>query len=113
MPLPGRDRCPAKSADSTATTYGPLGEQFIEADHIVPLAQAEVTTTIAFSMLVGARSETQIIGDGSEPFRTTAIIAKPGYSPEFWRYSALYVGGLASPNTHTGVYVRVNPKEYR
>jgi hypothetical protein len=56
-------------------------------------------------VLDGSRKVSQIIEDGNEPFRATALKVQP----PFWSaaYKAVYLGG---PGTKTGAFIRVNPK---
>ena len=56
------------------------------------------------TVLDGSRKRNQIIEDGNEPFRATALnLQGPYWSP----YKAVYIGGAG---TKTGAFIRVNPR---
>jgi hypothetical protein len=60
------------------------------------------------TVLDGSRKVNQIIEDGSEPFRATALKINSG-PPDLSDYKAAYIGGAG---TKTGAFIRVNPKTY-
>jgi hypothetical protein len=73
------------------------------------------TFRLRVTVLDGTQKTYQMIGDGTEPFRVTAVIAK-GLTdfksvPPFTAYKVLYLGGLNSSSS-TGYYVRANPEKY-
>jgi hypothetical protein len=58
------------------------------------------------TVLDGEKQVYQLIGDGSEPFRVTAMPEGPN-GPNFSAYKAMYVGGAAGPPN--GMFIRVDP----
>jgi hypothetical protein len=60
------------------------------------------------TVLDGSRKVNQIIEDGNEPFRATALRINP-QPPDLSAYEAVYIGGAG---TKTGAFVRVDPKTY-
>lgn len=68
------------------------------------------TYRFALSMLVGPRHESQVIGDGLEPFRVSALITGDDGTPRFRRYGVVYLGGVASP-TGKDTFVRVKSED--
>jgi len=64
------------------------------------------------TLLVGSKKENQLIGDGSQPFRITAIAGTARTGTEFSAYEAIYAGGVASPTGHS-LFVPVDPKTYK
>lgn len=66
-----------------------------------------------FSLLVGSRKAYQLIGDGSQPFRISALIGTGPAVVHFADYSMVYAGGLASPAGNNDRFVPVNPKTYK
>ena len=63
------------------------------------------------TLLVGSKKTYQLIGDGSQPFRISAILST-NYKTKFSAYDAIYAGGLGRPVNHLD-FARVNPKTYQ
>jgi hypothetical protein len=82
------------------------GEQQVFDIYTVTMSHA-CTYRLQVTILDGAKRVYQLIGDGSEPFRVTAM---PGgrNGPNFSAYNAVYMGGAAS--SRNGAFVRVNPR---
>ena len=59
------------------------------------------------TVLDGSKKVYQLIGDGTEPFRVTAMPGSSG--SDFSAYNAVFLGGAASSGN--GAFVRVNPKD--
>ena len=68
---------------------------------------------LLLTLLVGSQKTYQLIGDGSQPFRTSALIETKSYDPVFSAYNVIYAGGVASPPGDNDRFVRVNPKTYK
>lgn len=66
-----------------------------------------------FSLLVGSQKAYQLIGDGSQPFRISALIETKYNGPVFSAYKMMYAGGVASPPNDHDRFVRVDPKTYK
>lgn len=66
------------------------------------------------TLLVGSKKTYQLIGDGNQPFRVTAVVRTKDYRPIFSAYDVIYAGGVASPASPRGDdrFVRVNPKTF-
>ena len=56
------------------------------------------------TLLNGDKKEYQLIGDGTEPFRVSALAGFP-------KYSVIYAAGATSPDPR-GAWTRVNPNKY-
>jgi hypothetical protein len=73
------------------------------------------TFEFRITILDGVREVQQLIGDGAQPFRVTAVsllgLSGNDRRPPFDDYKILYVGGLNSPSP-TGNYARANPQRY-
>jgi hypothetical protein len=66
------------------------------------------------SLLIGSRKAYQLIGDGSQPFRISALIKTgPDEIAHFADYSMLYTGGVASPVGENDRFVPADPKKYK
>ena len=64
------------------------------------------------TVLDGTRKVSQIISDGGQFFRVTAIRKEPaGPGMRFPAYQAVYAGGVENENGN-GAYVRVNPETF-
>jgi hypothetical protein len=64
------------------------------------------------TLLVGSKKTYQLIGDGSQPFRISAILGTKYNGTSFSAYNSIYAGGVASP-TGDDRFVRVDPKTYK
>jgi hypothetical protein len=64
-----------------------------------------------FTLLIGSRKTSQLIGDGSQPFRESASIITRSIHP-FTHYAAMYAGGVASPPGNQDKFVSVDPQEF-
>jgi hypothetical protein len=64
------------------------------------------------TLLVGSKKTYQLIGDGSQPFRISAIVGTRDSGTTFSAYGVIYAGGVASP-TGDDRFGRVNPKTYK
>jgi hypothetical protein len=82
------------------------GEQQVFDIYTVTTNQACVYRLQA-TVLDGSKKVYQLIGDGAEPFRVTAMPGSAG--PDFAAYKAVFMGGAASSGN--GAFVRVNPKD--
>jgi hypothetical protein len=60
------------------------------------------------TILDGDRKMNQIIEDGNQPFRATALILRP---PGWSAYRAVYIGGAGNPPT--GAFIRVDPESQK
>jgi hypothetical protein len=49
------------------------------------------------TLLVGSKKTYQLIGNGSQPFRISALVETNGNGPDYSAYGVMYAGGVASP----------------
>jgi hypothetical protein len=84
------------------------GEQQVFNIYTVTMSHA-CTYRLQLTVLDGAKKVYQLIGDGAEPFRVTAMPEGSNGGPNFSAYNAVYLGGAAS--SRSGAFVRVNPRD--
>ena len=90
-------------------SIGPHGRQVF--DMSAQTSRHSCTFRYQFLILDGQKETVQVIGDGSAPFKVTAVVAGTGRNP-FSNYGDLYVvGNFGIPGDLDG-YAMTDPKEF-
>ena len=83
----------------------PRGEQVF--DIYTVTSSHACTYRLRATVLDGSRKVYELIGDGNQPFRVTAMLEGDN-APPFGYYKAMYLGGVGTRN---GAFKRVNPRK--